>query len=80
MTTVTIHYFAQLGDLAGTVEEQRETGAANLAELYAEVARDRNLPADTSSIRVAVNEEFADWGDPLANGDIVAFMPPVSGG
>ena len=31
-------------------------------------------------LRVAVNDEFADWSAPLADGDAVVFIPPVAGG
>jgi molybdopterin converting factor small subunit len=31
-------------------------------------------------LRVAVNDEFADWSRPLVAGDRVVFIPPVAGG
>jgi len=31
-------------------------------------------------LKVAVNEEFAAWDRPLADGDRVVFIPPVAGG
>jgi molybdopterin converting factor small subunit len=31
-------------------------------------------------LRVAINEEFADWTRPLEDGDHVVFIPPVAGG
>ncbi len=31
-------------------------------------------------LRVAVNAEFGDWQQPLADGDAVVFIPPVAGG
>ncbi len=36
--------------------------------------------ADTTSIKVAVNQEFADFDAAIAPGDEVAFFPPVTGG
>lgn len=36
--------------------------------------------ADTSAIKVAINQEFADYDAPIAKGDEVAFFPPVTGG
>ena len=36
--------------------------------------------ADLSSIRMAVNQDFAHPLTPIADGDEVAFFPPVTGG
>ncbi|MDZ5784397.1 MoaD/ThiS family protein [Marinococcus luteus] len=36
--------------------------------------------ADISGIMTAVNEEFAEESTPVAQGDTVALIPPVSGG
>ena len=38
------------------------------------------LEARREVVRAALNQEFADWDDALAEGDEVAFIPPVSGG
>lgn len=35
---------------------------------------------DTTAIKVAVNQEFADFDAPVKAGDEVAFFPPVTGG
>jgi molybdopterin converting factor subunit 1 len=35
---------------------------------------------DLSAVRVAVNQEFADWDHPVAPGDEVALFPPITGG
>ncbi len=36
--------------------------------------------AQRDALAVAVNDEYADWTRPLADGDAVSFIPPVSGG
>ena len=36
--------------------------------------------ADFDSIRVAVNQEFAELDAPVAEGDEVAIFPPMTGG
>jgi molybdopterin synthase sulfur carrier subunit len=33
-----------------------------------------------AGIRVAINQQFADWQTPLSPGDELAFLPPISGG
>jgi len=35
---------------------------------------------DLSVVRVAVNQEFSSFSDPVANSDEVALFPPVTGG
>lgn len=36
--------------------------------------------ANPRAIRAAINQDFADPGDAVADGDEVAFFPPVTGG
>jgi molybdopterin converting factor small subunit len=33
-----------------------------------------------ASVKVAINDEFADWQHKLQDGDTVVFIPPVAGG
>ena len=47
------------------------------AVLHAAAAQAQALP---SGIRVAINQRFADPLTPLADGDELAFLPPISGG
>ncbi|WP_369795443.1 MoaD/ThiS family protein [Synechococcus sp. GFB01] len=37
-------------------------------------------PDPSATIRVAINQRFAAWDSPLAGGDELAFLPPISGG
>ncbi len=78
--TLHVQYFALLREQAGRSGESLESGAASARELYAELAGRRGLTLLPAQLRVAVNEEFADWERPLAAGDRVAFLPPVAGG
>lgn len=43
-------------------------------------ARHDGLLGVRNHLRVACNLDFVSWDHPLANGDEVAFIPPVSGG
>jgi molybdopterin converting factor subunit 1 len=74
--------FARLRELAGTETESVELAAgSNVADVFEAVARlHPGLVADFNAVRVAVNQEFVDWDKPVADGDEVAFIPPVSGG
>ncbi len=75
-----IHYFAILREQARRAEEQRETGAATPAALYAELQSAHGLTLPAALLRVAVNDEFCSWDAPLQSGDRVVFIPPVAGG
>ena len=51
-----------------------ESGIAGLAD------RHPRLRAMLPTLRYAVNEEFAPASQPLRDGDVLALIPPVSGG
>jgi MoaE-MoaD fusion protein len=74
--------FARLRELAGTDRESVELAAgSNVADVFKAVASlHPGLAADFNAVRVALNQEFVDWDAPVADGDEVAFIPPVSGG
>jgi len=79
---VKVLFFGMLKDIVGraedrlTVEEGSSVG--RLYELYA--ARFPKLAEHSSSLLFSRNQEFAGRGEPLQDGDEVAFLPPVSGG
>jgi molybdopterin-guanine dinucleotide biosynthesis protein A len=77
---IRVQYYAILREQAGRSDETLDTQSRTPRELYQELAaRYRfTLPADL--LRVAVNSEFGDWGQPLQAGDSVVFIPPVAGG
>jgi molybdopterin converting factor subunit 1 len=82
-TRVKVLYFAGMRDLAGRAEEDMDlpAGVATVGDFAAHLAR--VLPgfaALRASVRVARNEAFADDADRLAAGDVLALIPPVSGG
>ena len=74
--------FARLREQAGTDSESMELPAGStVADVYDAVKRlHPGLQADQGAVRAALNQEFADWGTVVADGDEVAFIPPVSGG
>lgn len=80
MNRIEIQYFAVLRERAGIGRETVETAAATAADLYDELASRHDFGLPRGMLRVAVNDEFADWSRPLATGDRVVFIPPVAGG
>jgi len=79
---VTALLFARLREQAGGDRFALELpGGATVADAYAELRRlHPTLEARREVVRAAVNQDFAGWDHPLAEGDEVAFIPPVSGG
>ena len=77
---VHVQYYAVLRERAGAAAETVETAASDAAALYDEVSERHALAFPRAMLRVAVNDEFADWSRPLADGDRVVFIPPVAGG
>ncbi len=75
-----VHYYALLREQAGRSEETLETGAATAAELFGELNARYGFSLARDQLKVAVNNEFRDWGHALRAGDAVVFIPPVAGG
>jgi len=79
---VRVRLFAVQRELAGTREVALELadGADVEAAWSALVARHPVLAPGRPSVRFARNGDYADPTTPLADGDEVAMIPPVSGG
>ena len=79
---VTVRLFARLRELAGAGELRREVAApATIAGVWRELVREwPALEPYTRSISAARNEDYASMDTAVAEGDEVAFLPPVSGG
>lgn len=79
---VTVRLFARLKDIVGTGELSREASSdATAATVWRTLVNEfAELGDYETSISVAVNEEYAHMDAPVADGDEVAFLPPVSGG
>jgi molybdopterin synthase sulfur carrier subunit len=84
MTTVDVLYFAWVRERIGLPRERVETGAATVADLVEELkAREDRYAAafaDVSALRVALDQDLADFSAPLAGVREVAFFPPMTGG
>ena len=82
--TLDILYFAWVRERIGLPRERVETGAATVAGLIAELsAREERYAlafADLLGLRVALDQELADFDAALAGVREVAFFPPMTGG
>jgi molybdopterin synthase sulfur carrier subunit len=81
---IDVLYFAWVRERIGLPKERLETEAATVADLVAELrAREERYAvafADTASLRVALDQELADFDAPLKGVREVAFFPPMTGG
>ncbi len=78
--TYHVNYFGLLAERRGLSEETLDCDAATPLALYQGVDARHRLGLAVSDMRAAVNDEFVSWDHPLATGDRVAFLPPMSGG
>ncbi|MFT4742110.1 MAG: molybdopterin synthase sulfur carrier subunit [Yoonia sp.] len=79
-----VMYFAWVRERIGVPFEDVQTTAATVSELVEELSarEDRYAAAfaDVSALRVALDQELADFDAPLAGVREVAFFPPMTGG
>jgi MoaE-MoaD fusion protein len=73
--TVRIRLFAALRERAGWSERELD-GVTRVADVWPALGLGQEPPG----LLYAVNREYAESGQPLAEGDEVAIIPPVSGG
>ena len=81
---MTILYFAWVRERIGLPREEIETQAATVDALVAELrAREDRYAAafaDTSALRVAIDQQLTTFDAPLNGAREVAFFPPMTGG
>jgi molybdopterin-guanine dinucleotide biosynthesis protein A len=77
---IKVQYYAILREQAGRSDESVLTGATTPRDLYNELKSRYPFSLAPEMLRVAVNAEFGEWSQRLADGDSVVFIPPVAGG
>ena len=79
---VTVRLFARLRDIVGAAQLSRELPEGATAHLLWNMlaAEHAGLAAYRDAVSIAVNAEYSKMNRRLADGDEVAFLPPVSGG
>ena len=84
MNSLQVVYFAWVRERIGVAREEVVTSAATVADLVAELAarEDRYAAAfaDTSAVRVALDQDLSEFGASLTGVREVAFFPPMTGG
>ena len=75
---ITVRYFASLRERMGRGEDRLHPPLpATVDEVWSRVGGGEPL---AGNVLTAVNLEYVDPGHPVADGDEVAFFPPVTGG
>ena len=79
---ITIKFFAILRDIAGVSEITHECTAGVTVAQVSTHLRGKNPAMNPylSKIAYAVNEQFVPSDTELHDGDVLALIPPVSGG
>jgi len=78
---VTVRTFASLRELSTVRCELTLADGSTLADAWTELlGRFPRIEPHRPYVRAARNGAYAGWEEPLADGDVVAFLPPVSGG
>lgn len=81
---IEVLYFAWVRERIGLPREQVTTTALTVADLVAELrAREDRYDlafSDVTALRVALDQELAEFSAPLAGVREVAFFPPMTGG
>lgn len=77
-------YFAWVRERIGLPREEVETSATTVQALVDELVQreDRYAAAfaDTSALRVAIDQDLTDFGASIVGAREVAFFPPMTGG
>jgi molybdopterin converting factor subunit 1 len=79
--TITILYFAGVRDAVGLPSEELQLSeeSISISRLGAHLL-ERHPTLTLDGVRFAINEEFADSESLVRSSDLVALIPPVSGG
>jgi len=78
---VEVRCFASLREIAQDRSELALANGASVEDAWTEMAaRHPGLRPHRPYVRAARNGAYAAWDDTVADGDVIAFLPPVSGG
>jgi len=75
---IQVRFFASLREQIGVADKQLGvSGEMTVAQVWQQATGLSDIPAN---VLMAVNMNYVDADQPVAEGDEVAFFPPVTGG
>lgn len=78
--TIELQWFSILREQVGVDREMVEFEGGCAGDLYERLAILHGFALPVRSLRVAINDMFAEWDFPLSHGDRVVYIAPVGGG
>jgi sulfur-carrier protein len=72
-------FFAHLRDTAGSESVEIQAAGKTVADLKQFISEQFGFQK-LDTVMTAINEEFASDEEIIQEGDVIAFIPPVSGG
>ena len=73
-------FFAQMQEVVGTNKITIDASNISIKEIKEDYLATYDMDDLLDQAMVAVNEEYAEEDTIISSGDVVAFIPPVSGG
>jgi molybdopterin-guanine dinucleotide biosynthesis protein A len=80
LINIKVIYFAVLRDLAKKKEELLSVDPGTTPQSLYDMLQEKYSFPDQNTFKVAINDNFTEWNEPLDQQDIIVFMPPVTGG
>lgn len=75
--SIKVLVFASLSEQLGLSETRLDAASVNTAQ---DVWQTMTSQTADEAVRVAINQQYADFDSAVKSGDEVAFFPPVTGG
>ncbi len=78
--SVHLRYFAALRERSGKNEEELNTAAETVGDLYTDLSAIYSFALPIQIVRASINGNFVPMSQVICDGDEVVFIPPVAGG
>ena len=80
LINIKVIYFAVLRDLAKKKEDLLSVDPGTTPQSLYDMLQEKYSFPNQNTFKVAINDNFTEWNEPLDQQDIIVFMPPVTGG